>query len=223
MLPRLATRSGAASPQAASGWRRTGTLLRVHAAATPTTTSVVSSSRPPLSALHHHHHHQNLYHYHNHQQRRRTATFRAVIKLVRHGESMANTGDVSHLEVGDHNVPLTPRGRRQARRAGVRVGPAFVDDCLVFYSPYRRTRQTLAEILVGCGALDRPERLREFEHRAGGDDYGDDDDDDDDDDCDGATGDVRAGATQAAMPEIAAHSLGRRPKPYRIREDPRLR
>ena len=47
-----------------------------------------------------------------------------VIKLVRHGESEANTGRVLAHEVGDHAIPLSERGREQAREVGRRLGRA---------------------------------------------------------------------------------------------------
>jgi broad specificity phosphatase PhoE len=95
-----------------------------------------------------------------------------VIKLVRHGESEANTGRMLAHEIGDHAIPLSPRGAAQARDVGARIGRAFLDGALVYTSPYRRTRETLTEIYVGCGLqppqlpLGRYEdpRLREVEH-----------------------------------------------------------
>jgi broad specificity phosphatase PhoE len=74
-----------------------------------------------------------------------------IIKLVRHGESEANTGKVSSLEVGDHAIPLSARGHEQARGVGRRLGREFVTGALVYTSPYRRTRETLASILDGAG------------------------------------------------------------------------
>jgi broad specificity phosphatase PhoE len=94
-----------------------------------------------------------------------------VIKLVRHGESRANVGEVETREVGDPSVPLTERGREQARSAGARVGADFLRGALVYCSPYRRTRETLDRLLDGSGlaAAERPRvyedpRLREVEH-----------------------------------------------------------
>jgi broad specificity phosphatase PhoE len=96
-----------------------------------------------------------------------------VIKLVRHGESAANTGEMDAQAVGDHNVPLSLRGREQARAAGEKIGREFVQGALTYCSPYRRTRETLAGLLEGAGltaeqqsAFRRFEdpRLREVEH-----------------------------------------------------------
>jgi broad specificity phosphatase PhoE len=87
---------------------------------------------------------------------------------------MANTGEVSHLQVGDHNVELSKLGLLQAREVGHKVGLDFIRDSLIFCSPYRRARQTLQELLhtVGLKASDERKifrvyedpRLREVEH-----------------------------------------------------------
>jgi broad specificity phosphatase PhoE len=96
-----------------------------------------------------------------------------TIKLVRHGESEANLRYELAREIGDQNVPLTERGREQARLAGREIGPDFMRGALLYCSPYRRARDTLDELLVGAGlaptephALRRYEdpRLREVEH-----------------------------------------------------------
>src|SRR5688572_16314313 len=96
-----------------------------------------------------------------------------TIKLVRHGESEANTGKMSSLEVGDHSIPLSELGRKQAREAGARIGADFLRHALVYTSPYRRARETLDAILDAVGLVDGDEgpvrtyedpRLREVEH-----------------------------------------------------------
>lgn len=94
-----------------------------------------------------------------------------TIKLVRHGESDANIGKVTTYEVGDHSVPLSERGQQQARETGRKIGRAFLDHALVYASPYRRTRETLAGIFEGSGAamtestrVYEDPRLREVEH-----------------------------------------------------------
>ena len=74
-----------------------------------------------------------------------------IIKLVRHGQSKANTGEANPQEVGDYTIPLTSLGEQQARAVGERVGAEFVRNALVYTSPYRRTRQTLAGLLAGAG------------------------------------------------------------------------
>lgn len=93
-----------------------------------------------------------------------------IIKLVRHGQSLANTGEVRPSEVGDHTVPLTPLGHDQARGAGQQVGPAFLDGALAYCSPFRRARETMAGVLAGAGVASgavrvfEDPRLREVEH-----------------------------------------------------------
>jgi broad specificity phosphatase PhoE len=95
-----------------------------------------------------------------------------TMKLVRHGESMANLGQVVTHEVGDYAIPLSEHGMEQARLAGQRIGRDFVEGALAYSSPYRRARQTLRGIYEGCG-MPSPEprrglyedpRLREVEH-----------------------------------------------------------
>lgn len=93
-----------------------------------------------------------------------------TIKLVRHGESMANIGEESAHEIGDHNIQLSPKGHEQARKIGEHLGRAWLEGALLYSSPYRRTRQTLNGILTGAGMnpdstrlLEDP-RLREVEH-----------------------------------------------------------
>ena len=73
------------------------------------------------------------------------------IKLVRHGESEANTGKVSPQDVGDHAISLSEHGREQALTTGRTIGDAFIRQALVYQSPYRRTRETLNGIIDGCG------------------------------------------------------------------------
>ena len=93
-----------------------------------------------------------------------------IIKLVRHGQSMANTGEVQSHEVGDHTVELTALGHAQARDAGRQIGAAFLDGALAYCSPFRRARQTMAGVLAGAGvdAADvrvfEDPRLREVDH-----------------------------------------------------------
>jgi broad specificity phosphatase PhoE len=84
-----------------------------------------------------------------------------LIKLVRHGESLANIGSKNPAETGDHNIGLTPLGEEQARRAGQCLGADFIAQALVYCSPYRRTRQTLAGLFEGA-AVD-PKTVRVYE------------------------------------------------------------
>ena len=100
-----------------------------------------------------------------------------TIKLVRHGESEANIGKVTSQEIGDHEISLSERGHEQARDVGRTIGRDFLKSALVYSSPYRRTRQTLAGILEGAATgashaadvrseihLYEDPRLREVEH-----------------------------------------------------------
>jgi broad specificity phosphatase PhoE len=93
-----------------------------------------------------------------------------TIKLVRHGQSLANVGEVRGQDVGDQNVALTPLGHQQARDAGGRIGSDFIASAIVFSSPFLRTRQTLAGVLAGAGVspatvrIYEDPRLREVEH-----------------------------------------------------------
>ncbi|MDB4939088.1 MAG: phosphoglycerate mutase family domain containing protein [Labilithrix sp.] len=91
-----------------------------------------------------------------------------TIKLVRHGESEANIGKVTSQDVGDHEISLSERGFEQGRIVGRTIGQEFLTGSLVYTSPYRRTRQTLAAILESAGVSDvrvyEDPRLREVEH-----------------------------------------------------------
>jgi broad specificity phosphatase PhoE len=95
---------------------------------------------------------------------------------MRHAESEANlrreylkkvNSPETHVGLGvrDADVPLTPAGRTQARRAGRylnRHGPFDV----LYVSPYRRTRETAEEVLRELEAAPRllvEERVREKE------------------------------------------------------------
>jgi 2,3-bisphosphoglycerate-dependent phosphoglycerate mutase len=76
------------------------------------------------------------------------------IFLVRHGESLGNISDQAYRQFGDHNVPLTRWGYRQALEAG-RVIASYLDGLpsaelgklSVWYSPYLRTRQSKDALL----------------------------------------------------------------------------
>jgi broad specificity phosphatase PhoE len=93
-----------------------------------------------------------------------------VIKLVRHGQSTANTGEVQVADVGDHNVTLTKLGHDQAQEAGRRIGASFLQGALAYCSPFRRARETMTDLLAGAGVvpgsvrLFEDPRLREVDH-----------------------------------------------------------
>ena len=86
-----------------------------------------------------------------------------IIKLVRHGTSMANTGEMDPQVVGDFRIPLADIGRQQARSAGAAIGIDFLRSALIYTSPYLRARQTLQELLAGAGLPDNPGQLRIYE------------------------------------------------------------
>jgi len=90
-----------------------------------------------------------------------------IIKLVRHGQSQSNIGEVDATWHGDHLVALTPDGEKQARSAAEKIGADFILGSLAYRSPYRRTRQTMDLILdsVGCAShrVYEDPRLREVE------------------------------------------------------------
>jgi len=92
------------------------------------------------------------------------------IKLIRHGQSVANTGEKKPQDCGDHSIELTPLGWQQAIAAGERVGAQYLENnCLVYCSPYTRTRQTLEGLLKGANlarenvVIREDPRLREVE------------------------------------------------------------
>lgn len=84
-----------------------------------------------------------------------------TIKLVRHGQSRANVGEVVARDVGDHTIELTDKGREQARAVGRGLGTAYLQNALVYCSPYMRTRQTLQGIFDGAGVTR--EAVRPYE------------------------------------------------------------
>jgi broad specificity phosphatase PhoE len=93
-----------------------------------------------------------------------------LIKLIRHGESLANVAGDEPLLQADHQVPLTPGGIAQGRDAGVKLGADFLLNALIYTSPFLRTRQTLTAILEGADLspdqvqIREDPRLREVEH-----------------------------------------------------------
>ena len=73
-----------------------------------------------------------------------------IIKLIRHGESEANTGKINPFMVKDASVPLSSLGHQQAIYAGKYIGKDFLSKALIYTSPYIRTRETLQDILSGA-------------------------------------------------------------------------
>ena len=86
-----------------------------------------------------------------------------IIKLVRHGTSKANTGELDPQVVGDFRIPLADVGREQARAAGAALGAEFLRNALIYTSPYLRARQTLQGLLEGAGLPADPGQVRVYE------------------------------------------------------------
>lgn len=98
------------------------------------------------------------------------------IVLVRHGESLGNVDPSIHATTPDHAVPLSARGRAQAREAGARIADWLAaqlgDDrtpVRLWVSPYRRTRETADEVLAAAGdrITDRVEHILLCEQQFG--------------------------------------------------------
>jgi len=78
------------------------------------------------------------------------------IFLIRHGESLAQSeGKQVHLEIADHAIPLSERGRKQAQAAAFFLEKFFnstmnnlpvTGDVRLWLSPYKRTRETADEL-----------------------------------------------------------------------------
>lgn len=76
------------------------------------------------------------------------------IFLVRHGESLGNISEKAYRQFGDHNVPLTEWGYRQALAAGRSIAaylaalpPGDLQQLTIWHSPYLRTRQSKDAII----------------------------------------------------------------------------
>jgi broad specificity phosphatase PhoE len=95
-----------------------------------------------------------------------------IIKLVRHGQSETNSGDIPHGSVGDYKVQLTSLGESQAVEAGKKILASGFDfsNCLLYSSPYKRAMQTMQGLLQGAGINEgdhriyQDPRLREVDH-----------------------------------------------------------
>lgn len=91
------------------------------------------------------------------------------ILLLRHGESQGNIDPVLMCSLPDYKVPLTDRGKEQARAAGAKLREhCRPGDSLAFYtSPYLRARQTFDCVIPSFAGLhtvrfEEP-RLREID------------------------------------------------------------
>ena len=74
--------------------------------------------------------------------------------LVRHGESLGNLDGSAYRQFGDHNVPLSEWGYRQAVEAGKAIAAhlerapvAKLAKLNIWYSPFLRTRQSKDALL----------------------------------------------------------------------------
>ena len=84
-----------------------------------------------------------------------------IIKLVRHGESEANTGKIDPFKEKDASIPLSALGHEQALKTGSLIGNDFINNALIYTSPYTRTRETLQDILTGAEANTNDIRIYE--------------------------------------------------------------
>jgi len=93
-----------------------------------------------------------------------------LIKLVRHAQSMLNARQITHAEIPNHAVPITDVGVLQAKAVGKELGKDFLEEALIYRSPYLRTRQTTDLMLEGAGLkkeavkIYEDPRLREIDH-----------------------------------------------------------
>ena len=73
--------------------------------------------------------------------------------LIRHGESVQNTGENNLLKMADHQIYLTEKGKDQARRSAealkeyISGHPFLIKNERVWYSPYMRTTQTMKNLI----------------------------------------------------------------------------
>jgi probable phosphoglycerate mutase len=77
---------------------------------------------------------------------------RAILTLVRHGETSANLEGVWH---GSTDTPLTERGLAQAGRVALHLAEHFADAAAVYCSPLRRARDTAGAIGERLGRAPR--------------------------------------------------------------------
>ena len=74
-----------------------------------------------------------------------------IIKLVRHAQSEANTGEIDPARFPDSKIRLTDLGVKQALNAGKEIGADFLNEATLYRSPYYRTRETSVGLMVGAG------------------------------------------------------------------------
>ena len=95
------------------------------------------------------------------------------IFLIRHGESVSNAGENFVARIPDHLVPLTEKGRTEARAQGARLR-RYVDEkgidlsrARIWQSPFLRTRQTAEEFNHSLGIKDIREDITITEQQYG--------------------------------------------------------
>lgn len=95
------------------------------------------------------------------------------IFLIRHGESAANIGENYVKRIPDHLVPLTERGKEQARENGewlaryCRENGVDLARARIWRSPFLRTRQTAEEFNRALGIDDVREDITLTEQQFG--------------------------------------------------------
>ena len=93
--------------------------------------------------------------------------------LIRHGESMLNTGENYTKNLPDHKVYLTEKGIEQASEAGkflkeyIEKENISLENATLFVSPYERTRQTAKELNKYLNITDVKEDIALVEHQYG--------------------------------------------------------
>lgn len=95
------------------------------------------------------------------------------IFLIRHGESITNTGENFEARLPDHLVGLTAEGKRQAAEAGEWL-KKYCDEknidlsrARIWRSPYKRTRETCDEFNKFLGITDIREDITLVEQQFG--------------------------------------------------------
>lgn len=95
------------------------------------------------------------------------------IFLIRHGQSISNSGENYETRIPDHLVPLTELGKKQAYEGGAWL-KAYCDKkgidlskARIWRSPYIRTRQTCDEFNRSLGITDVREDITLVEQQYG--------------------------------------------------------
>ena len=87
-----------------------------------------------------------------------------TLYLIRHGESCANVDPSIYFRQSDSEIVLTDLGKKQSIACGQQLYNRlkFDKDCTLFYSPFRRAKDTATLIdqeLIKCGVF--PEMIEE--------------------------------------------------------------